>query len=588
MAYTAEEIKEAGLDDFRVFLRQVWDYLGLPPPTPVQNDIAYNLQHAPELYDNGRRVIIQAFRGIGKSWITVAFVCWLFFINPELKIMVVSASQGLADDFTKFVKQLIEGMPMLQHLKPREGQRDSGIKFDVGPSRPSKDPSLKSVGITGQLTGSRADVIIADDIEIPKNSFTHLLRERLALLVKEFSAVLKPGGRIIYLGTPQTEATLYGKLKKIGYAVVIWPAEIPSKLDNYGGKLARYIRKLIEKGLPAKTPVDPKRFNEQELMERRIEYGASGYAMQFLLDPSLSDAEKHPLKARDLIIMDVDREQGFVKLVWSNDRAEVIQDLMCGGLDGDFYVRPIWKDPEMAKWQGTVMAIDPSGRGLDETAIAIVRYLGGMLYLVKVMGWTDGFGIPTLEAIAKLSAQYRVNSIIVEQNYGGGMFDQLLKPVVQRIAAEYTDPATGIVGVPPARFLDEEEWNGWSSTQKEMRISDVLEPILKSHRLVVDRSVIAEDLVQQEDKDRYSFIQQLTRMQRLKGALANEDRVEAVSMACSFFVEKMARDKDKVLANHKEALLDMELKKFVKGVVNFTIRGSRQATKTYSRMIKGR
>jgi hypothetical protein len=48
--YTQEEIEATGLDDFRVFLRQVWDYLGLPPPTPVQNDMAYNLQHGPRRF----------------------------------------------------------------------------------------------------------------------------------------------------------------------------------------------------------------------------------------------------------------------------------------------------------------------------------------------------------------------------------------------------------------------------------------------------------------------------------------------------------------------------------------------------------
>jgi len=273
--------------------------------------------------------------------------------------------------------------------------------------------------------------------------------------------------------------------------------------------------------------------------------------------------------------------------VWSGDREVLLNDLMCGGLDGDYYVKPVWRSTEMSKWQGTVMAIDPSGRGMDETAIAIVRYLYGQLYLVKVAGWTDGFGVPTLEAIAKLAAEYRVNYIIDEKNYGGGMFTELLKPVVNRVAAEYVDPVTGVTGVPAARFLDDDEWNGWSSSQKEMRICDVLEPILKSHKLVVSRNVIAEDLVQQEDKDRYSFIQQLTRMQRLKGALPNEDRVEAVSMACSYFVEKMARDKDKMLEKHKAGLLDAELRKFVKGVVNFSVRGARQiAPKSFPRFIK--
>lgn len=179
MQYTQEQIKEAGLDDFRVFLRAVWAHLGLPAPTPTQLDMAYWLQHGP------KRGILQAFRGVGKSWITVAFVLWTLLLDPQKKIMVVSANETLASDFTRFCFQLIHGMPVLQHLAPRADQRKASDRFDVGPARPSKDPSLKSVGITGQLTGSRADIIIPDDVEIPKNSYTHLLREKLSESVKE-------------------------------------------------------------------------------------------------------------------------------------------------------------------------------------------------------------------------------------------------------------------------------------------------------------------------------------------------------------------------------------------------------------------
>jgi hypothetical protein len=92
--------------------------------------------------------------------------------------MVVSASQALADNFSIFCKSLIDDMELLQFLARGSTQRTSNIMFDVGPATPDPSPSVKSVGLTGQLTGSRADVIIADDIEIPKNSYTHVLRER--------------------------------------------------------------------------------------------------------------------------------------------------------------------------------------------------------------------------------------------------------------------------------------------------------------------------------------------------------------------------------------------------------------------------
>lgn len=551
--YTKEEIHAERLDDFRVFLGHCWAHLGLPKPTRVQNNIAYYLQNGP------RRIIIQAFRGVGKSWITAAFVCWLLFLNPDLNIMVVSANKERAEEVTKFIRKLIDEMPMLQHLRPKPGETDKATSFVVGPAATSKDPSVKSVGITGQLTGNRADVVVADDIEVPKNSRTHVMREVISSLVKEFDAVLKPGGRVIYLGTPQVEASLYRRLKQRGYTTRIWPIQIPKRTDVYGGDLAPFILKAIENGARVDDPVDPERFPREEIDERLASYGLSEFALQFMLDTTPSDAEKHPLKTKDLIIADVDEEVAHAKLVWGSD--QIMQDLHSGGFDGDYYVKPAWRSPEMVPFQGTVCAIDPSGKGSDETAYAIVRYCNGLLYLIDVGGFRDGFGEETLNAIAKAMIRHRVNYWVAEENYGGGMFAELLKPVIRRAAeAAKLDPTSPDPNARPAAF--DEEYDGWASTQKELRILDTLEPILRGHRLVVSRPVIEKDAIQQGDSERFSFIQQMTRMARLKGCLANEDRLEAVSMACGYWTQRMARDQHEALEQHREELLALELERF--------------------------
>ena len=153
-------------DDFRSFLWYVWRHLELPPPTDVQYDIASYIQHGP------RRLIVQAFRGVGKSWITSAFVLWVLYRDPQMRILVISASKERADAFSIFVKRLIADIDILQFLQPKDDQRDSNISFEVGPAKPDQSPSVKSVGITGQITGSRADLIIPDDVEIPGNSMT--------------------------------------------------------------------------------------------------------------------------------------------------------------------------------------------------------------------------------------------------------------------------------------------------------------------------------------------------------------------------------------------------------------------------------
>lgn len=555
--YSQDEIEAAGLNDFRVFLRQIWDYLALPNPTPLQNDIAKNLQHGP------KRFIICGFRGVAKTWITAAFVLWLLFLDPQLKILVVSANENLAKDIIRFMRRLIDGVPLLQHLAPRQGQVDHALAFEVGPANDSKDPSVKAAGITGQITGNRADVIIADDIEVPKNSKTHLLREGLAELVKEFDAILKPlpDTRIIYLGTPQNEASIYPRLVSRGYTLRIWPAEIPERPEVYGDRLAEYVTKRIEAGWPARQPLEPTRFSRAILDDALLSYGASGYALQFMLNTVPSDVEKHPLKTKDLIIHDLDAELGHVKLVWGSTHVD--QELQSGGFDGDFYVTPAWKSEEMVKYQGTFCWVDPSGRGADETAYAVVSYLNGMVYLRAVGGYTAGFEEPTLRGIAAAMIRHRVNYWCAEENYGGGMFAQLLKPVLHEMAQAAKAPTPSY----------DEEYNAWSSSQKELRILDTLQPVMASHRLVVDRAVIEADLRQQLDEPRYSFIQQMTRIARIRGSLPNEDRLEAVAGATAYWTSKMNRDASKALETYQEDKKAQALKDFL----NSPIHGGRSA-----------
>ena len=226
------------LKNFKNFLYLCWKFLKLPEPTLIQYDIADYIQ------TKERRLVVEAFRGVGKSWITSAFVCHQLLLNPQKNILVVSASKSRADDFSTFTQRLVNEMPILQHLIPRDDQRHSKISFDVAPAIASHSPSVKSMGITGQLTGSRADLIIADDVESANNSQTQLMRDRLSETVKEFDAIIKPDvGRIIFLGTPQTEMSLYNTLEERGYKTKIWTALYPDKIQTvgYGHKLSSII-----------------------------------------------------------------------------------------------------------------------------------------------------------------------------------------------------------------------------------------------------------------------------------------------------------------------------------------------------------
>lgn len=545
--YTTDHIPDK-LRDFRVFLCMVWAFLGLPPPTPVQLDIAYYLQHGP------RRKIIMAFRGVGKSWITSAYVVWRLLWNPQLNFLVVSASKNRADDFSTFTSRLIKEIPILRPLVPRSDQRDSKIAFDVGPAEADHAPSVKSVGIFGQLTGGRADEIIADDVEVPANAFTQAMREKLSEAVKEFDAVLKPGGTVTYLGTPQTEQSLYNVLPDRGYNTQIWPARYPDKEAQviYGDKLADFIVRQIDNGKGyVGGPVDPKRFNEDELMEREASYGRSGFALQFMLDTRLSDADRYPLRLSDLVVMNLNHEQAPERVVWTGDMKYALNDLECVGFNGDRYFRPyIPDDVDYVDYNGSVLAIDPSGRGSDETAYAVVKFLNGFLYVTAAGGVKGGYEDEALKSLAQIAKQQKVNKIIVESNFGDGMFEKLLIPWLRKIY--------------PVLIENEDVIGIRHNTQKERRIIDTLEPIMNQHRLVIDRRVIEDDLASTKDMApdvavQYQLMYQITRITIDRGALKHDDRIDVLAMAVKYWTDQVAMDAQKAMASRREMLLQREL-----------------------------
>ena len=532
------------LSDFRKFLFVCWKHLNLPDPTPVQYDIAKHIQNG------DRRIIVQAFRGVGKSWITSAYVVWLLYMNPQLNILVVSASKTRSDDFTTFTLRLINEMEILQHLMPRGDQRQSKISFDVGPAAASHAPSVKSVGVTGQLAGSRADVLIADDIEVPNNSATQGMRDKLSEAVKEFDAILKPHGRIIYLGTPQNQESLYNKLPDRGYKVRIWPARYPNEdqLVSLGDKLApKVLRELEDDEELIGKSTDPNRFSDFDLMEREASYGRSGFALQFMLDTRLSDAERYPLKVSDLVVMDIPPDEAPEKVVWASGEQYVVQELPNVAFNGDHYHKPMYIADQFVEYSGSVMSIDPSGRGKDETGYAVVKMLNGFLYIRRCGGVVGGYSEEALQKLSMIAKEENVNEIIVESNFGDGMFNQLMTPIISKI-----HPVT----------MSEVRHN----TQKEKRIIDVLEPVMNQHKLVIDKKVIKQDYestqhLPPEQALRYQLMYQLTRVTAERGALSNDDRLDSLAMAVQYWVDAMAQDAEVRIGSRREEMLMQEVDK---------------------------
>jgi len=538
---TEDETKKS-IQDFKVFLKHTWTHLRLPAPTRMQYYIADYLQ------EGHKRSQLEALRGIGKTWITGAYVAWRLLREPNEKILIVSQSGAHSDNIAIFIRKLIDTMPILAHLQPRPDQRSSVVSFDVDGCEVSVQPSVKALGITSQLQGNRASLLISDDVEGQNNSATEKRRQDLLNQVAEYEAILQTteNAQILVLGTPQTSESIYNRLRDKGYVTRIYPAKYPTSVEGYQGCLADYIvQDMARDPSLVDTSID-ERFNNEDLYQRELSYGRSGFKLQFMLDTTLSDAEKYPLKSKDLIVTDLDSLQAPTRLLWSSNSQESINDIPNIGFTGDTLQRPASQEA-FADYEGSLLAIDPSGRGTDEMGWCVVNHLLGKVFIPAFGGLQGGYEEATLVKLSEIAKEYKVNKVVIESNFGDGMFSSLLSPVLNAI-------------YPVA--MEEVRHN----TQKEKRIIDTLEPLMNQHRLVVDYTAIKRDIeggLTDPKSLYYSLLYQLTHITSERGALVHDDRLDVLAMGVQYWNDYgiLKQDSNDALAIFKGRQVKDELRR---------------------------
>lgn len=497
-------------------------------PTPMQMHVLDYLENGP------KRRTICAFRGIGKSTLSSFYLLWRLFNNPEEKCLIVSASMSRAEAMTAWMLKTIAEVPWLQHMLPDSHDgRYSRIAFDIGTCKYiEQSPSVKAAGITGQITGSRASIILADDVETVTTALTQVQREKLKGAINEFEAVIKPGdgSEIIFLGTPHsaTDSIYFALKRELNYDMRMYPARVPQDLTPYNDCLAQVIQSQV--GVRHGKPTDT-RFNEDELLQRELSMSPMQWKLQFQLDASLSDTERFPLRCGDLMIMPLDQYLPEV-LMYDCAKGDRIDDLPCCGMAHDpTYFRPRQAEGSIAAAEcATVMALDPSGGGSDEFAYAVVKSHGGNFFVCEVGGKLGGTDEAFWQKLAAVAKKYHVNEILVETNFGGlSVYEQVLKP--------YLIKADAACRIEPIR----------SNQRKELRIIDTLAPIMQTHRLVVDRRVVEDDnKIVREAKDEkgiaYSLFFQLSRITHDRNCLLHDDRLDVTAMCVQWFQEQAAQD----------------------------------------------
>jgi len=518
-------------EDFLKFFRYSFAYLNLPAPTRAQLELARYVSD-----QNNPHRMLMCLRGLSKSLTSQLYVAWRLLLDPDEHILVMSATGKRAKNYTAFVQKLIKLLPVLKHMTPRHNiERTSADSFDVAGAMESDSPSVYAVGVGNAIAGFRATIVVYDDIESAQNSSSVVLREKLEHFASEANNLLMADkDESITLCTPHSRDSIYMDWIEKGYNCMIIPAEYPSSDAIYGNLLAPYLRDRLKKFPSLAGEAVDERFPMSVLNSKRMRIGKSQYKLQYLLDTAESDAEKYPLKLSDLIIMDIDKKEAPIKVTYSSMPDNTLHTRH-HGFKTDRLYQPSYVSKEKLEYNTTVMSIDPSGRGSDETGYAIGHYLNTRVFLSEIGGFKGGYDDDTMLQIVLLAKRANVKQIIVESNFGDGAFAKMLRPYLQKHYAMCEIIETRATG------------------QKEMRIISVLEPLMNQHRLVVDKNLIDRDYTKSAQ---YSFSYQLTHLTSQKQSLRHDDALDAVEMVCSHLLELLDGDEEEGLRQHREKELD--------------------------------
>lgn len=522
--------------------------------TDQQFDIAAWIAYGPQY------LMAQAQRSQAKTTIAAIFAVWALIHNPHYRVLIVCAAGGLATDISTLIVRLIMTMPVLECMRPDKlaGDRTSVEDFDVHHSLKGldKSASVSCMGIDSNIQGKRADILIADDVESGKNSATPAQRAKIAHITKDFTSI-NANGRIIWLGTPQTQDSIYNTLPSRGVQIRVWPGRFPTRkqLDNYGPRLAPRLRRMLDEDPSLGTgggllgdqgkPTDPQLLDEAALQKKERDQGTPYFQLQHMLSTALTDALRYPLKPHLLTCVSVVDRLPLVVVRGIDEHA--IREFTSGTYN--YRVRTaheISKETLLIP-EDRVVYIDPApgGANADETAYAGGAFLNGSVWCLLAGGLPGGYEEEKLKELARRLLPLRPKLVKIEKNMGFGAFRAVFTPVLRAIFEAAKVPVPG--------FEDD-----LVTGQKELRIINTLAPVMGRGALLMSDAVFEEDARTVQGyapavQNSYSLFHQLAHMTAQRGALDHDDRADALEGFVRHFQEQLVQDQKKQLDKKRAA-----------------------------------
>lgn len=158
-------------------------------------------------------------RGHLKSKLIAYRAAWWITKHPETTILYVSATADLAEKQLYQIKQILDSPIYRRYwpemIHPEEGKREKWSVAEICVDHPKRkyegvrDATVKAGGLTTNMTGFHADVVILDDIVVPGNAYTEEGRDKVAALYSQLASIENPGAHEWVVGTRYHPRDIY-------------------------------------------------------------------------------------------------------------------------------------------------------------------------------------------------------------------------------------------------------------------------------------------------------------------------------------------------------------------------------------------
>lgn len=386
-------------------------------------------------------------RGHLKSKLIAYRAAWWITKHPETTICYLSATADLAEKQLYQIKQILESPIYRRYwpemINPDEGKREKWAVAEIAIDHPKRklegvrDPTCKAVGVTSNFTGFHADVVILDDMVVPKNAYTEEGREKVAAAYSQLASIENPGAVEWVVGTRYHPKDIYDTMLNMKAEIFDGAGELVEETEIY----EVFQREVEENGeflWPRTTRQDGKKFGFDQNILAQIK-GKYVDKTQFF-----AQYYNNPNSAENARI--------------SSERFQYYERGLLVNKEGDWYI----KDRRLSIYAAIDFAFSLSKKA-DSTSLVVVGvdYLGNF-YVLEVDRFKTIKIVDYFNHIVKAQQKWGFRKLRAEINVAQAT-------IVEELKSSYLKPN----GIPLS--IDEFRPNRHQG-DKEERIAAVLEP----------------------------------------------------------------------------------------------------------------